>query len=118
MRKHIIPLLLCIALLLCSTTAYAAETRDAGGQATLSFSGSTAICTYRLYSPGKTINIKMELRRGSTLVGSWTGTAVHTVSLNESCAVTPGVAYTLKVTGTCGSETINHPSITKTCPRA
>lgn len=117
MRKHVLPLLLCVVLLLCCTTAYAAETRAAEGRATLSFSNSTANCTYTFTSPGKVISVQMELWRGSVLVDSWSKTATHTVSLNESCTVTPGLTYTLKVSGTYGGVSITPSSITKTCPR-
>lgn len=117
MRKQIFPFLLCVTLLILSITAYAAEPRAAEGQATLSFDGTTAICTYRITSPGKAITVNMELWRGSVLVDSWSRTAMHTVSINESCAVTAGTTYTLKIGGTCGNDTINTPTITKTCPR-
>lgn len=117
MRKHILPLFLCIILLAFCTTAYAAEQRSGDDRLTLSFNSSTAICTYRMTSPGKVINVNMELWRGAVLVDSWSKSGTHTVSLNESCVVTPGLTYTLKVSGTCGNDTISPSTITKTCPR-
>ena len=117
MRKYVLPVLLCIVLLVCSVPAYAAEPRAGAGQATLSFDNASAICTYSMTSPGKVISVNMELWRGSVLIDSWNKTATHTVSLNKSCAVTPGLTYTLKVSGTYGGVSFGPTSITKTCPK-
>lgn len=117
MEKRVLLIFLSIALLACCTTAYATEARSASGQANLTFDDATAICTYSISSPGKVICVNMELWHGSVLVDSWNKTGTHAVSLNESCPVTRGLTYTLKVSGTCGGETISPTSVTKTCRR-
>ena len=117
MTRRIMPILLCLIIFACCTTAHAVEARAAGGNATLNFEDGSAICTFNIYSPGISINVKLELLRGSVLIDSWSKSGTHTVSLNESCCVTPGFTYTLKVSGTCGSDTISPTTITKTCPR-
>ena len=117
MSKRVLSVLLCVAILACCPIAYAAETRSAEGNLTLSFDDGTAICKYNITSPGKVIIIKMELWRGSVLVDSWNKTGTHAVSLNESCSVTPGVTYTLKVSGSYGGVAFTPSSVTKTCPR-
>ena len=103
---------------MCAPRAYAADQRAVVSEPTLSFTGSTATCKYTLSSFGKTIDITMELWRGSTLIDSWHKTGTSVVSLNESCSVTCGLTYTLKVTGTCGGVAISPTSVTKTCPRS
>lgn len=117
MMRRVIPVFLCLAILACCTTVYAAEERAAGSDATLNFENGSAVCTVNIYSPGKTIHVKMELWKGSVLVDSWSKSGIHTVSINESCIVKPGLTYTLKVSGTCGNDKISTPTITKTCPK-
>lgn len=117
MWKRAIIISLCL-ILMCAPRAYAADQRAVVSEPTLSFTGSTATCKYTLSSFGKTIDITMELWRGSTLIDSWHKTGTSVVSLNESCSVTCGLTYTLKVTGTCGGVAISPTSVTKTCPRS
>lgn len=115
MWKRAIILSLCLILIF-APRAYAAEQRTTFYEPTLSFSGKTATCTYNLTNYGKKIDITMELWRGSTLIDSWHKTGTSVISLNETCTVTRGLTYTLKVTGTCGGEAISSTSVTKTCP--
>ena len=115
MWKRAIVVILCL-ILMCAPRAYAAAQRSTSTEPKLTFSGSTATCKYSLSSMGKKIDITMELWRGSTLIDSWHQTGTSVISLNETCTVTRGLSYTLKVTGTCGGVAINPTSVTKTCP--
>lgn len=117
MWKRAALLTLCF-LLVCAPVAYAAEQRSAAVQPALSFSGRAAICECKVSEYGKTIYVTMELWHGSTLVDSWTKNGVSSVLLNETCTVTRGYTYTLKVSGTCGGTAISPTSITKTCPKS
>ena len=116
MWKRAIILFLCL-ILVCAPRAYAAEQRMTFYEPTLSFSGTTATCKYTLSSMGKKLDITMELWRGSTLIDSWHKTGTSVISLNETCTVTRGLTYTLKVTGTCGGMEISPTSVSKTCPK-
>jgi len=109
-------LALCL-ILACAPIAYAAEQRNATVQPTLSFSGQTATCTCKVSEVGKNISVTMELWYGSTLVDSWSKSGTSIVLLNETCSVTRGRTYTLKVRGTSGGMAFGPTSITKTCPK-
>lgn len=115
MWKRTILVALCLIMLLPIQT-HAVEQRAAVNQPTLTFSGTTALCEFRITDLGKNIQVTMELWNGSTLVDSWGKSGTHTVALSESCTVTRGQTYTLKVSGTIGGVGFNSVSITKKCP--
>ena len=115
MWKRAVLLTICI-LLLCAPVAYATEQRAATVQPTLSFSGRTANCECKVSEYGKNISVTMELWDGVTLVDSWTKNGVSSVLLNETCTVTRGRTYTLKVRGTSGGISFGPTSVSKRCP--
>ena len=115
MRKCALLLALCLVIL-AVCPAQAAESRIAVSAPTLEFSGTTALCEFRLSKFGKNISVTMELWNGSTLVDSWTKTGTSAVTISETCSVVRGRSYTLVVQGTCGGEVFNSSSATIRCP--
>ena len=116
MWKRALLIALCLVLI-CAPKAYAAEQRLAVSAPTLTFTGSTASCRFAYSSARKSMDITMQLWCGTTLIDSWHKTGTSVISMNETCTVTPGRTYTLKITGTCGGETISPTSVTKICPK-
>ncbi len=115
MWKRAILLLFCF-LLVCAPVANAIEPREAIAQSSLSFSGRTATCECSVSAYNESISVTMELWKGSTLVDSWTKTGYSTVFLTETCTVTRGQTYTLKVSGTSGGSSFGPTSVTQRCP--
>lgn len=109
-------IMICLTIVLLSTTAFAAESRVAAAVPTLSFNSTTATCEVRYISVGKSISINMELWSGNVLVASWSKTGTSVVTFSEECNVSSGKTYTLKVSGTCDGESFTCIPITKTCP--
>ena len=103
MKKCVLPLLICLALL-CSMTAYAVDMRAYYGTPTLTFDGTTAICTYQFSSQGDTIAVTMNLWNGDTLVKSWTEVGQDVVRVSKTCTVSRGKTYVLEVSGAYGSS--------------
>lgn len=112
MKKRIIALAL-VFMLVFSMAANAAV-QEVKVTPTLSFSSTTATCKVTIYEPGADIEVTLTLYRGSTVVDSWTGSGVSYVSINETCKVTGGKTYTLKVSGTVDGEEITG-SVSGTC---
>ena len=115
MRKRVIVLLLS-AVMLCSITAYAVETKSDLNSPELAFDGTTAICEFKHSSLGDTITVTMKLWQGDTLVDSWTQTGTSRVSMSETCQVSRLKMYTLEVSGTCGGVAFGPVSVSKRCP--
>ncbi len=92
------------------------RTQETVSQPTLAFSGTTALCEFKIVNVGKAISVTMELWNGTTLVDSWTKTGVSVVSLSEECAVVSGRTYTLKASGTVGNEAFTATPVSKRCP--
>jgi hypothetical protein len=118
MKKRILSALL-VAVLLASLiiTASAAETRAATYQPILSFTGTTATCTFSVSDIGQPITATMELWRGNTRVASWSGSATSRLIISKEKAVTAGQTYTLKVSGTIGGVAFTGMPVTATCPK-
>ena len=111
-RFKVIALLLLLGIL--SSTAMAATRADQ--TPFLSFSGTTANCSVSIKALGKYIDATLELWQGSTLVDSWHNTGnnkVYISGTHSNC--TPGVTYTLTVTGTIGGVTITCTPATGSC---
>lgn len=109
--KVIVVLLLLGAL---SSTVMAATRADQ--TPSLSFSGTTANCAVSIKAFGKYIDATLELWQGSTLVDSWQNTGnnrVYISGTHSNC--TPGVTYTLTVTGTIGGVPITCTPVTGSC---
>ena len=118
MGRRITLSVLCLVLVFSSSclAANAAEERAVASQPVLEFNGTTALCQFRLVSPGKQISITMELWNGTSLIDSWSKSGSSIVSFNEQCSVVSGREYTLKVTGICDGKAISVEEVTKKCP--
>lgn len=114
-RRFAAAILACLMTVALVTSAYAAEAR-AVLTPSLTFSGTTAYCEIKIVQFGAVIDATLELWSGNTLLASWSGTGTSRVIISKTKTVTRGQSYTLKVHGTVGDETIDAPSITKTCP--
>lgn len=115
MWKRTILVALCLVILF-AYPVYAVEPRITVNQPTLEFSGTTALCEFRITNFGKSISVTLELWNGSTLVDSWTRSGSSVVTISETCTVVSGRTYTLVVHGTCGGESFSSTSIAKRCP--
>ncbi len=115
MWKRTILVALCLTMLL-PIQAHAVEQRASVNQPTLTFSGTTALCEFRITDLGKNIQVTMELWKGSILVASWSKSGTNIVTLSETCTVTRGPTYTLKVSGITGGVSFNVIPVTKSCP--
>lgn len=112
MKKHIIALALVFMLVFSMAANAAVQNKNIVPN--LSFSGTTAYCSVSVVEAGADIEVTLTLYRGSTVVDSWTGSGVSYVSINETCKVTSGKTYTLKVSGTVDGEDISG-SVSGTC---
>lgn len=105
MKRKTIVLGLVVALIL-ATTAQAFSTRATAAAPKLVFDNGNAICSIRILSAGKAIDVTMTLLDGNTRVASWSKSGQNYVLMEESAAVSKGHTYTLKVTGTVDGEPI------------
>lgn len=115
MWRRVIALLLCVVML-CGTTALAADTRSISSSPELTFDGKTALCVFACSSFGDTITVTMKLWQGNTLVKSWVQTGTSSISISKTCEVSRLKMYTLEVSGTCGGVAFGPVSVSKRCP--
>ena len=92
--------LLAILLILCmlgSMMSIGAAARFDGGSISLSFSGTTANCSFDYFAENAntTISVTLILWNGTTLVGSWSNSGTGYVVVSGTAAVTSGVTYRL-----------------------
>ena len=116
--KRILMLLLALVLLF-SSSAFAAQVitdnvNYTPVRPTVTISGSTALCSVRLYAAGKAIDATLELTQGSTVVASWHDTGTGYLFISGTVDVTSGVTYTLTVSGTVNGVAFTPSSITVT----
>ena len=110
----------CIAGFVCilflgSIAVNALEVMNFNTTPSLSFSGTTANCEVTINQRGKQISVTLQLWQGNQLVGSWSKNGTSSVMISESCTVTRGSVYQLKVSGRVGNNAISG-STTGTCP--
>ena len=110
MRKRCLTILLMLVLLFCSVSMAATNVTPV-----LTFSGTTANCSVTILAKGKAIDATLELWQGSTLVDSWHGTGISLVTISGTHICTPGITYTLTVTGTIGSQSISCTPVSGSC---
>ena len=115
MKKKLLAILTLSALVLAMTiSAFAAERRAPSISVRLAFDGTTAECTAIITSVGDEIDATMQLKRGSTVLKTWTGDGTNVVNLYGEHGVTKGVTYTLVVSGTIDGVPFSE-SESKTC---
>ena len=115
--KRIMPILLVLVLLftVCAHAAYVpGDEIQAVPKPRMTVNGNIATCSVKLLSPGKTIDATLELKQGSTVIASWSGSQTGTLTLSGTATVTSGVTYTLTVSGTIDGVAFTPESITKT----
>ena len=117
MNKRIIGLFLIFAILLCGVTvAFAAERGNVGVVPSLQFSGTTAQCSALVTSANDTLNVTMELRCGSAVIGTWYGNGISYANVTGSASVVHGKTYSLIVSGTANGNAFPSTTVTKVCP--
>ena len=107
---------LVVMLLLGGISNLAMSATRAEQHPTLVFNGTTADCSVQIKAKGKYIDATLELWQGSTMVNSWHDAGNHSVFIqgtHSNC--TPGVTYTLTVTGTIGGVPITCTPVTGSC---
>lgn len=117
MKKTIIILLALV--LVFSANAFAAGKVDDSdlrsiGAPSLKVSGTTATCSAKVVSSGKTINATLELWQGGTLIASWSKTGTGLVTFSETVTIVRGLTYTLTLSGTINGVAFPTQSVTKT----
>ena len=116
MKRRLLALTAVVVLLLTtSVPALAVEPRVPVAAPELEFDGTTAECAVTITSPGEEINATLSLWNGNTYIDSWSGSGTTLVRIKGNCPVIKGQTYTLKVTGTAGSETFTGPTVSGTC---
>lgn len=117
MSKRIIGLVLVLAIMVCcATSVFAAERGNVRVSPSLKFSGTTAQCSALVTSANDSLNVTMELRCGSAVIGTWYGNGTSAVTVSGSAAVAHGQTYTLVVYGTVNGNSFPSTTVTKVCP--
>lgn len=95
--KKISLLLALILVISIPLQAYAVESRDVWNGPNLSFSGTTAECSLKIYGDYSSdyIVVTLKLFQGNNLVKQWSKGGSGVVSISETWPVTKGLTYTL-----------------------
>lgn len=119
MRKRILAVLMPV-LLVCLLTAQAVCAADlrASVSPSLTFDGTTAVCTVtcRGNSTSDQLEATLTLYQGSTYVDSWSGSGKGRLSISGECAARSGKTYQLELTYSINGVEKPSVSVTKTCP--
>lgn len=118
-KKILITIIALLLVFLFTVSAFATQAMTGNvrfnpAQPTVSINGNKAKCSARLNSPGAIINATLELKQGSTVIASWSDTGIGYLLLSGTANVTPGVTYTLTVSGTVNGVAFTPASITVT----
>ena len=111
-------LTLCTLLVLSiSGKALAAGPRRAPvSHLSLTFSGGQAHGSASVVSANQSISATMTLKRGTTVIGSVSGSGTSVVSLSGDWNVESGKTYTLYLSGTIGGVPFEASPVTRTAP--
>lgn len=120
MKKRILSALLPL-LLLCVMTAQsaqAAELRAMPARITLTFDGTTAVCSATCYGnqASDDLDVTLTLYQGSTYIDSWSGSGKWRVALSGECEAKSGKTYRLELTYSINGVEMPATSTTNTCP--
>ena len=115
MKKRFLCLLMVIATLL-MVTASAVEARTADAFPYISFNGTTATCTVTVSGDHMQdeISITMTLKRGNTVIDTWSTTGNGIVKMAETATVELNKTYTLVVDFTVNGVEKPAATITRT----
>lgn len=112
MRKGTITMLLAGVLLLASFCPRQVSAAAKLGL-DLRFSNNIATCTGTVRGNGRIV-VSMELWQGGTTVASWNASGNLALTITKTCAVEPGLTYTLKLNGTIGGVAFQELRVIKT----
>lgn len=119
MKKRVVTFVMAIALAvgatLCSTAAAGIETRAIQIRPALTFNGTTATCEVLVVSGTDDLDVTMTLKRGNTVLDSWSESGTGYVLMTEHYTVTKGVTYTLQISGTRNGVPFEAQPVTRTC---
>ncbi|MCR5500390.1 MAG: hypothetical protein K6F31_08355 [Acetatifactor sp.] len=119
MRRFMAILSVISIVLALSITAKAANESVVIIRPGLSFSGTTATCTLKVFGEYTTDSIvaSVTLKHGSSTVKQWTNlTANGYMDFSDTAPVSHGVTYTMQVTVSINGVPYSVADITKTCP--
>lgn len=117
MRKTAL-LLAVLMVLTIPVFAFADNTRTVQVAPRLSFSGSTATCSVRVYgeNTADSITAPVKLWDGGTCLETWYPSGTGSLSFSTTKAVTSGRQYKLTVDATINGVALTTVSTTGTCP--
>lgn len=115
MKRKWISIIVTVLLVAFMSANALAAVRSTSYIPSLSFSGTIANCKVTIVANGKSINGKLELWCGNTLIDSWSGSGTSRIVLSGKHSVTRGKTYTLKAYGTINGVSFFVPSVTKVC---
>ena len=116
MGKRILALIL-MAVMMLTMGAQAVDTFAVKDTISLSFDGTTAICSATCQGSNTDDKVKATLTlvsEGKT-VASWSASDSYSASISESCEVVQGKTYTLKLNYSINGTAKPEKSVTKTC---
>ena len=116
MRKRIIAVVV-LAVMILATSVQALEPLAVGDTISLSFDGTTAICsaTCKGSNANDKVKASLSLSTDGKTVASWSASDDFSVSIFESCEVVYGKTYTLKLNYSINGIMKPGKSVTKTC---
>lgn len=117
MGKRILATMLLVMMVL-TMGAQAMDTFAVTDSISLSFDGTTAICsaTCKGSKTSDKVEATLTLVSGGKTVDSWSASGSYSVSIFERCEVNQGKTYTLKLNYSINGTAKPEKSVTKTCP--
>lgn len=115
--KKIIVSILCISLLLFSSTVYAATPRAAQVVPSISFERTKAICSVSIVAdkPSDDVEAVIKLWQGSQCIKTWERSAVSYLAFSGEKTVTKGKTYQLTVDVKLAGKPLPRFSVEGTC---
>ena len=113
--KRLLGIVIVVAVLL-AIPSYAFLMRNIDVYPDITFSGSEAICSVCIYGDLMTdqISATMVLKRGNTLIGSWSANDVGILEMEEFATVSRNKTYTLTVNYSVNGITQDPVTISRT----
>lgn len=118
MKRRIVPLLMVVllAMSIMAPVASAVTTRMVSSKPTLTINGTTAYCGGRCSSGNADdeISITLTLKQGTQKIKSWSASGKGSVTISETCTVTPKQTYVLVLSATVNGKKMADASVTAT----
>jgi hypothetical protein len=117
MAKRMVAMATLLVLAL-SISVQAAEPHVIRNNPSLTFSGTTAICSVDCKSGNSSdqISATLTLYQGSTYVDSWSSSGNGRVLISKSCPAKSGKEYKLVLSYSVNGQAQSPVSVTNTCP--